>query len=178
MKYPASIRIYHWLSAALIMALLAAGIYMTSFDQGDMELFSRNLYFWHKSFGMLVLFIVLLRIINRLGKHLPKLPGTIPKRERVAAHVAHRAMYVLIVLIPLAGYAMSSAYEGSSGVHFFFVDLPELIPDNETVYEIASFLHEWLSYLLIALLAAHILGALKHRFFDKEEENDVLKRML
>ena len=176
MRYPASIRIYHWLSAALIMGLLGFGIYMTPFDESNAE-FSSMLYFWHKSFGMLVLFIVLLRIINRLGKHLPALPDSMPRHERLAAHIAHKMMYVLIVLIPVAGYVQSSAYEDSSGVHFFFVDLPQLVPDNYAVYEVANILHEWLSYLLIALLAAHILGALKHRFLDREKEHDVLSRM-
>ena len=175
MKYPVSIRAIHWVSAAIIIGLLVLGIYMTPFDENNLE-FSENLYFWHKSFGVLIFIIVLLRVINRRRHNLPELPKTMAKHEQIAAKIAHKSLYVLMVLLPLLGYIQSSAYEFSSGVHFFMVDLPEIIPDNKILFEIANFLHKWLAYLFIAILAGHVLGALKHRFFDKE--NDVLDRML
>jgi cytochrome b561 len=162
-------------SAAIIIGLLTLGIYMTPFDEADFE-FSSNLYFWHKSFGMLALLISLLRIYNRRKHTLPDLPKTMARYEQLAAKLTHKILYVLLVLIPVLGYIQSSAYEFSSGVNFFFFDLPEIIPKNKTVFDTANFLHKWLSYFFIAALSAHVLGAVKHRFFDKE--NDVLERML
>lgn len=175
MKYPISIRAIHWLSAALIIGLLILGIVMTPFDMDNME-HSESLYFWHKSFGILAFIFVIIRLVNRRRHSLPQLPEGMPKHEKLAAKVAHASLYVLMVLIPILGYLQSSAYEYSSGVHFFGIDLPELIADNQDVFEVTNVLHKWASYLFIAVLVAHIAGAIKHRLFDKE--NDVLKRIL
>ena len=64
MKYPLSIRIFHWVSAALILGLLILGIYMTPYDESNMP-FADGLYFWHKSFGVLMFLIVIFRFYNR-----------------------------------------------------------------------------------------------------------------
>jgi len=175
MKYSISIRAIHWLSAALIIGLLILGIYMTPFDMDNIER-SESLYFWHKSFGILSFLFVIIRVINRHRHTLPGLPEGMPQHEKLAAKFAHAALYVLMVLVPILGYLQSSAYEFSSGIHFFGIDLPELIPANQSVFEITNSLHKWASYAFIAVLAAHIAGAIKHRFFDKE--NDVLNRIL
>lgn len=175
MKYPISIRAIHWLSAALIIGLLILGIYMTPFDMSNIER-SESLYFWHKSFGILAFLFVVIRVINKRRQTLPDLPKGMPKHEKLAAKFAHTALYLLMILVPILGYVQSSAYEFSSGVHFFGIDLPELIPNNKTIFEITNTLHKWASYAFIAVLAAHIAGAIKHRLFDKE--NDVLNRIL
>jgi len=94
----------------------------------------------------------------------------------VKTHHTRVGTVVLLILIPILGYIQSSAYEFSSGVNFFFFDLPEIIPKNKTIFDTANFLHKWLSYFFVAVLSAHILGAVKHRLFDKE--NDVLERMM
>jgi len=175
MKYPVSIRAIHWLSAALIIGLLVLGIYMTPFDMDNME-HSESLYFWHKSFGILAFLFVVARLVNKPRHVLPDLPKGMPRHEKLAAKAAHRALYILMVIIPILGYIQSSAYEYSSGVHFFGLDLPELIPNSKPVFDVANFLHKWASYAFIAVIVAHVAGAIKHRLFDRE--NDVLNRML
>ncbi|WP_149980193.1 cytochrome b [Pseudoalteromonas rhizosphaerae] len=175
MKYPFSIRIFHWVSAALILGLLILGIYMTPYDESNMP-FADGLYFWHKSFGVLMFLIVIFRFYNRKKHTLPELPSTLPKHEKFAAHVVHKGLYLLMIIIPLIGYIQSSSYEYSGGVPFFIMYLPEIITKDATVFAVSNFLHRWLSYLFILLLTCHILGALKHRFFDKE--NDVLNRII
>ncbi|MCW8330165.1 cytochrome b [Photobacterium sp. SDRW27] len=175
MKYSLSIRAIHWLSAATIIGLLILGVYMTPYDIANIE-HSESLYFWHKSFGILSFLFVVVRIINKRRHALPELPTTMPKHEKLAAKFAHTALYLLMIVVPVLGYLQSSTYEFSSGIHFFGIDLPELVPNNNAIFEITNILHKWASYSLIAVLVAHVAGALKHRFLDKE--NDVLNRIL
>jgi cytochrome b561 len=165
----------HWLSAAIVVILLALGLYMTPWDETNPE-FADNLYYWHKSFGVLFYIIIMVRLFMRRKDKLQPLPEGISPLEKFVARLAHRLLYILMVALPLLGYVQSSSYEYSTGVHFFFVDLPELLPKNDHVFEISNALHRWASYLLMAIISLHILGALKHRFFDKK--NDVLHRIL
>lgn len=87
-------------------------------------------------------------------------------------------MYVLIVAVPLMGYSMSSSYTMSDGVFFFGVNLPELLAKNDDLFVVFQWLHKVLAYTLLALIVLHVAGALKHRFFDSDPRNDVLRRML
>jgi cytochrome b561 len=92
---------------------------------------------------------------------------------------AHRAMYVLLIIVPLMGYSMSSTFTQSDGVPFFFFgQLPELLPKNDRWFEVFQLLHRVLAYALLALLVLHVAGVLKHRFMDKDVDADVLRRML
>ena len=176
MKYPVIMRILHWAIAVQILGLLALGTFMTPFDLDNPE-YSNNLYFWHKSFGLLVLFLMLVRVLVRWRAELPPLPPGLPGHEVLASKIAHKLLYVLAIAIPVLGYVQSSAYEYSSGVHFFVVDLPELVTDSKQTFELSNMLHRVLGYCLLAVIALHVGGALKHRWFDAKE-NDVLDRML
>ncbi|MDX2320999.1 MAG: cytochrome b [Moritella sp.] len=175
MKYPLPIRAIHWSSALIILGLIALGFYMTPFEVDNME-HSENLYFWHKSFGILAFILVCLRLLLRSKHTLPALPQGMPKHEKLAAKIAHKALYVLMILVPILGYIQSCVYPYSSGIHFFGLLLPELFSDNMAIFEVVNLIHKVLAYSLLALIAAHVLGAIKHRLFDKE--NDVLNRMI
>ena len=109
---------------------------------------------------------------------LPKPPLSLASHERVLAQLVQRSMYVLLVLVPLMGYSMSSTYTMSDGVYFFGVNLPELLAKNDDWFVVFQWLHKVLAYTLLALIVLHLVGSLKHRFFDKDKRNDVLKRML
>ena len=76
------------------------------------------------------------------------------------------------------GYSMSSTFTMSDGVFFFGVNLPELLPKNDDWFVVFQLLHKVFAYTLLALIVLHIAGALKHRFYDKDPRNDVLRRML
>lgn len=174
MKYHPFSRLLHWLMAAIIIFLLGLGIYMADFLSKEapnrMEIYSL-----HKSLGVLVLILVLVRIVNRFVNKVPALPDSINKLERIAAHLAHFALYALMIIIPLSGCLMSNYF--GYPVHFFGIELPLLVEKNP---EFGMFFHEahkYAAYTLIAVLSLHILGVIKHRFFDKPE-NDVLGRMI
>lgn len=175
-KYPASLRVLHWLRALLILGLIAAGWVMTSLDDETAEKFG-ELYPLHKSFGLLVLLIVLVQLGIRALSRLPG-PADLPKHERVLSHVVHVAIYALLLIVPLMGYAMSSSYTHSAGVTFFGLHVPELLPKNDAAFRVFQFLHKVLAYTLLGLVGLHVAGALKHRFFDKNPKADVLPRMM
>ena len=176
MKYPLAIRVLHWIVAISVLSLIFLGWFMTPYDVDNAE-YSENLYFWHKSFGMLVLFFMAIRLLFRVNSDIPELPQGISILEKKASHVAHILLYILAFLVPVLGYVQSSTYEYSSGVHFFFTDLPELIPDSKQIFDLVNVLHRICAYTLLALIILHVAGAIKHRFFD-EPENDVFVRIL
>ena len=177
-RYPTSLRMLHWVRAVLIAGLLWAGWHMTGMND---EVASKyELYYpWHKSFGVLMLLVVLVQIALRWRT--PKLPQpleTLAGHERFLSQLVQRAMYVLIMIVPLMGYSMSSTYTMSDGVFFFGVNLPELLPKNDDWFVVFQWLHKVLAYTLLGLIVLHVAGALKHRFFDPDPRNDVLRRML
>ena len=175
-KYPLALRILHWSMALIILGMIWAGWTMVSLDDkvpAKFDLF----YPWHKSFGMLILMLVLVRLATRLRASTPPLPEGLAPWEARAAKIGHIALYVLMVVVPCMGYAMSSSFTQSDGVFFFGINLPELLPKNDARFEVFQALHRYLAYTLLMLVALHVAGALKHRFVDKDRANDVLSRM-
>lgn len=173
-KYSLPSRILHWLMAFLIISLLGLGIYMADFL--SKEAANRmEIYNLHKSLGVIALALIIVRIVNRFINPAPKLPQTIKKQERIIAHIGHIALYILMLIVPLSGYLMSNSY--GYPVKLFSINMPHLIQTNYDLGKIFSQTHELGAYALLFLVSLHILGALKHRFFDKPE-NDVLKRMI
>jgi cytochrome b561 len=176
-KYPLRMRIFHWSMAVVILGLIWAGYLMISPDQVTMSPYD-FFYPWHKAFGMLVLFAAVARLAIRLRTRTPELPAGLAPWEKASAKVGHALLYTLMIVVPLMGYSMSSSFTQSDGVWFFGVDLPELLPKNDARFEVFQMLHRYLAYTLLGLVALHVIGALKHRFLDRNPENDVLKKML
>jgi cytochrome b561 len=173
-KYSLSSRIIHWLMAAIIIFLLGLGIYMTEFLPKDAPN-HLEVYLLHKSFGALALILIFVRIINRLFNKAPELPKTLSKLEKNLSHLGHFGLYILMILVPVSGYLMSNSF--GYPVHLFSLELPFLVSENFELGKIFAEAHEISAYSLLALVVIHILAVIKHRFFDKPE-NDVLKRMI
>ena len=169
-------RILHWSMAVIILGMIWAGWAMVSADERVPSKFDW-LYPWHKSFGMLILLLILVRIATRLRSSVPALPKGLAPWELRAAKIGHIALYALMVLVPCMGYSMSSTFTQSDGVFFFGVNLPELLPKNDAQFAVFQALHRYLAYTLLALVIVHIAGALKHRFLETDRNNDVLSRM-
>lgn len=174
MKHPLPSRILHWLMAAIILTLLGLGIYMSEFLSKDAAN-RMEIYNLHKSLGIIALALIFLRIINRLINKAPALPQSISKLEITLAHLCHFALYFLMILTPLSGYLMSNS-AGYPAV-FFGYELPFLIEKNLELRKFFAETHELSAYSLLALITIHVSAVIKHRFFDKPE-NDILKRMI
>ncbi len=174
MKYPLSSRVLHWLMAAIIIFLLALGIYMADFLSKETP--NRiEIYSLHKSLGVMVLVLVVIRIINRFIFKSPILPDSISQIEKIVTHIAHAALYLLMIALPLSGILMSNSF--GYPVYFFGIELPIMIQKNPELAPAIHQSHTIFGYLLITVITLHIFGAIKHRFFDKPE-NDVLKRII
>jgi len=166
-------KLLHWAMAILLTGLFAIGLYMTELDYYD-PLY-HSLPWWHKSFGLLTLFLLLLRFVWKLSNTEPLALKSHKKWEVSLAHIIQQTFYILILLIAITGYLISTAK--GKGIEFFnWFDVPALTSELEE--EIADFIgdtHEFLAILLATLVVLHALAALKHHFIDKD---DTLKRMI
>ncbi len=171
--------IFHWLIALLIIGLLAIGKYMASLDDNDPVRYALTQ--WHKSFGITVLLLSLLRLAWRFTHTPPPELKTIPNWQQRAASFAHVLLYVLMIAIPLTGWIMVSASPlNLETILFNVIEWPHLPPfdtlDNrEAIAHSFHEYHELAANLLILILLAHIGAALKHHWFDKDT---TLLRML
>lgn len=180
MKYPIAIRMMHWLMAVIILGMIWSGWVMVpeSYEEPYVPGPFDFLYFWHKSFGLLVIILFAVRLFMRSRATLPELPLGFASWEVKAAKAGHAALYILMIVVPLMGYSMSSVFTESDGVTFFGIPMPDILPKNDDWFPVLGWLHKWLAYTLLALIVVHILGALKHRFIDQKKDNDVLSRMI
>ncbi len=155
-------RLLHWTMAALILALLILGTVLVRIQPNLSTLW---LYGLHKTLGLIALTLALIRLIwHRVTPPPPPLgPGTAWKNR--AARATHRALYLLMLAIPLSGWIASSA-SGLDVVIFGQITLPAIAPTSETLENAGFAVHGILTKLLMALLLAHIAGAalrgLKH----------------
>ncbi len=162
---------FHWVMALLIIGMLALGLYMTSLPVGTQKF---RLYGLHKEFGVMILGLVVLRISWWLFNKVPQLPYDMPLWQKLAAHGAHFALYMLMVFMPITGWLMSSA-SGFPVSFFGLFVMPDLIVPNEYLRVLMAQTHEWLGYAFIAVICVHVLAALQHHFIIKD---DILKRIL
>ena len=173
-KYPVLMRLLHWLMAVMLLGLIASGWFMASLDP-EVAPYKYDIYFWHKSFGVVAMMLIILRIIIRLASRVPELPAGLPEHEKKLAHVAHGLLYLLMFFVPLSGLLMSDL--GGHSIPLFGLTLPDMFETNKELAGQLHSIHAFIPYVLLGIIALHILGALKHRFMDSPE-NDVLKKML
>ena len=170
-RYTAVAQWLYWLIAALIATQFALAWSAVDLPLGlhKLALLAR-----HKSFGMTVLMLALVRLLWRLTHRAPLLPDAMTPLERRLAKTTHGAFYVLLFAMPLTGWMMSSA-KNYSVSWFGLFTWPNLIGQSDDAFIFLRDTHEYLSYALFAIAVLHILAALKHHFWNKD---DVLVRML
>jgi cytochrome b561 len=161
----------HWATAVLI-----AWLFYLGFTMVDLPLSPQKFedYALHKSLGLTVLALLVLRLIWRSLTPPPPLPDEMKRRDAILAKAVHHGIYVLLVIIPLTGWLYSSA-TASPPNYFGFFTVPDLIGTSETAGKILRAVHDISGKLLLVLLILHVVGALKHHFVDRD---DVLRRML
>ncbi|MDJ1160127.1 cytochrome b [Chelatococcus sp. SYSU_G07232] len=165
---------FHWISALLVVGLLVVGFVMTRWRFDLATTF--ELYQAHKSYGLLALMLVLARLAWRGFDQVPAPPASMRPLERRLARIVHAALYVLLVALPVSGWLMASASPLRLPTRpFNLFAMPDLVPPGPVLFARLRLLHVILSDLLVAALALHVAGALKHHFRDRD---DVLRRML
>lgn len=151
----------HWLIAVLIAGQIAFGWFLEEIPRGiPMRGFYVNL---HKSTGLTIALLIVLRLGWRLVRPPPELPSFVPKWERVASTTNHLALYVCMLVMPLSGYI--AANFSKYGVKLFNVILlPPWGVDDKRIYAVFNTTHVVTSYLFVTLIALHVLAALRHAF--------------
>ena len=175
-RYTRTAMALHWTIALLLVVNVALAL---SFDLWPDERV-RSIVDLHKSTGITVLGLVLLRILWRIAHRPPAFPAAYPRHERLAAHATHAVLYALMLGLPLSGWFHDSAWKDAATHPMalfglvpwprvgWIVDLPPV--DRETWHERLGALHTWLGYLLYAAVGLHLAGALKHQLLDGHAE--------
>ena len=171
----------HWLIALMLIANICIGLYMGDLPRDDPNKFA--LFQYHKSIGLTVLLLSLIRLGWRLVNPVPPLPRGMSPLMRALAHISHFVLYFVIIAIPLSGWLMVSSSSIGLGTPWFGLfnvpDAPFLstLPRalKHPYHEAFETVHVYLAWATIALVPIHILGALYHQFLRRD---DVLKRML
>jgi cytochrome b561 len=153
----------HWLIAVLIACGFGLGWTMTHSPAGPLRLLLIN---WHKSVGISVLCLAILRTGWRL-KNPPPPFLRMPTWQRLAARSLHAGLYLLLFALPLAGWASSNA-SGHPVVYFGLVHLPALVPKDEHLAKSFGIAHGALGMFLLLLTVVHIVAALKHHFIERD----------
>lgn len=163
-------KFFHWTTALII---IGNGIFGLMMDLASSPMQKINWLALHKSIGLTVLALLLLRLVWRLGDRRPA-EDPAPRWQQLAAHGVHLLLYVLIAAIPLSGWWFNSV-TGKPLQFFKLFNLPALGAANPDLRHLSHSIHENLFWILVALLVLHVGGALKHHLIDRD---NTLLRML
>ncbi|MFK5914044.1 MAG: cytochrome b [Woeseiaceae bacterium] len=161
----------HWMLAGFIFVQFVLGPLAVSWRLSPTKL---DLYVWHKSIGILILALVIVRAIWRLLNLTPALPPDLPRWEHLSARLSHALLYLMMFMLPISGWVINSAANIPFKVFWAF-PLPDLVSPDKSLAELAKVVHFSLVIGLIILLVLHIGAAIRHHFIKR---NNVLVRML
>jgi cytochrome b561 len=168
-QFPGSMRFFHWLMAAMVLGMLGIGVAMVA-SLGD--------YHWlvslHRPLGIAIMILVVIRFVNRMFHTLPPFPPTMSEQERLVAHLSEIALYALLFVQPLVGWAMLSA-AGYPIVMWGTLHLFPILPHNVMVYAALRKTHTVLAYLLFLAFIAHFGAVLFHTWVVRDR---LLNRMV
>lgn len=191
-SYTKTAKVLHWLIAIAIFGMFALGWFMSelpkeapkqmAYDLFNLGVYTLNLteeisprtfYFnLHKSIGVTIFALILIRILWRITHRPPALLSSYKAWESKLASGAHHLLYLLMVALPLSGIIM--AIYSKYGIKWFGLELIKGL-DNKDMRELFYEAHEIIGLIILLVIILHIIGALKHKFIDKD---DTLKRML
>lgn len=190
-RYTKTAVVLHWLIAICIFGMFALGWYMSELPkeapkQIAYDLFDLGLYTWqlaeeasprtfyfnlHKSLGVTIFALIAIRILWRITHRPPALLSTYIAWERKLATGTHHLLYLLMIALPVSGVIMATY--SKYGIKWFGVPFIKGL-DNNPMRELFKEVHEVIGVIILVIIILHIMGALKHKFIDKD---DTLKRM-
>ena len=168
--YSGFAKLLHWLIALCVIAVVVVGIAMTNYKGpwGD------TLYNTHKSLGVLILVLMVVRVAYRLGHGAPPPEPTLEPWRRAASSTVHTLLYVLLVVQPIVGYLANSAY-GATTPFFGLFEIAPIIAKDEPLSERLFLIHGWTGFGIAFLVLMHVGAALHHYVLCRDR---VLHRML
>lgn len=154
---------FHWIIALLVFLNFYIGLFHDDWAKETKS-------FWmgqHKAIGVTVILLTIGRLIWRVMHKAPEPLPTHSQWERRLAWIAHRLFYVLLIIVPLTGWLMSSAAGRPVNMFGLFeISLP--VTQDRAAADTYGERHEMLAFVMLGLVALHIIGALKHHFMDKD----------
>jgi cytochrome b561 len=169
--YSGFARFLHWTIAACVLTIIPIGILMNRIPGGVVQ---NVFYTVHRSLGVLVLVLMLVRLLYRMFNGVPAPEPTLTAFQRVVSHLVHLALYALIIAQGLIGWVATSAY-GAAISFFGLFTVPALVAKDPDLSKPLFTVHEVLGFTIAALLVMHIGAALYHHFV---RHDGVLGRML
>ena len=190
-SYTKTAKVLHWFIAIGIFGMFALGWFMSELPkeapkQIAYDLFNLGIYTWnlteeisprtfyfnlHKSIGVTIFALILIRILWRITHRPPALLASYKAWESKLASGAHHLLYLLMVALPVSGVIMATY--SKYGIKWFGVAFIKGL-DNNPMRELFKEVHEIIGLIILLVIIVHIIGALKHKFIDKD---DTLKRM-
>lgn len=169
--YPATSKLLHWLVAACVLTTAPVAIAMGRLNPGPTQ---DTLYNFHKSLGVLILVLMILRLINRLVVGAPIAEPGIEPWQKTVSSIVHTSLYALLLAMPIVGYIANSAF-GATTPFFGLFNLPPIVAKNDALSTQLFTIHRWVGWLVILLVLMHVGAALYHYFIRRD---NVLPRML
>ncbi len=190
-RYTKTAIVLHWLIAIFIALMFVLGWYMAELPkeapkQMAYDLFDLGIYTWqvaeevsprtfyfnlHKSLGLTVLALIVFRILWRITHTPPAALSSYKAIEKKVAKATHHSLYLLMLAVPVTGLTM--AINSKYGVKWFGIDVIAGL-DNKPLRDFFECTHEFVGIVLLVFIGIHLLGALKHKFIDKD---DTMSRM-
>ncbi|MEO6917737.1 MAG: cytochrome b [Collimonas sp.] len=162
-RYTSPAIFLHWMVAILIIGMIGLGWYMMSIeDEPD----SGWLFQLHKSIGLLIVALVLLRLVWRFTHRPPALPQQVPEWQKKASEALHWLLYAAMAVMLMVGIA--GALSSKHDLVFFGLPLPRLLAQNHDLSEIFFSIHSVCAWVLVVLISLHFLAALKHLIVNKD----------
>ena len=170
-RYSTGAMVFHWVIAVLVIANWQIAERAEALDMpAKIEMFG-----YHKAVGIMILVLTLGRLLWRFTHPVPPLPATISGWEAALARTVHVVFYVLLIALPLGAWIANSLTGRSIDMFGLFTIPPLPLGENKSLGSAIFSAHATGGSIFIYLIGLHILGALKHTFFDK---NGGIFRML
>jgi cytochrome b561 len=162
----------HWAIVGLLACQFAIAWTMPDIGPGTTQ--PDRMIDLHLSFGILILLVIVVRLLWRIGHPVPLLAANVPRWQQLAATAGHHTLYLLLLLMPLLGWASASG-RGFPVTLFGIVRLPDILARRAPLTGVLGDVHTLLSYVLLGVIGLHVLAALYHHFVLRD---GTLRRML
>lgn len=157
--------VLHWLIGVCVLAQVTLGLWMIGIPKSPPGI-RAGWFNLHKSIGITLAVLILLRILWRLAHRAPALPPTMPAWKRIAAKANHALLYVCMIVMPVSGYLGSSFTKYP--ILYFGIKLPQWGWDAPELKELFSQVHFVTAVIFITLIAIHVAAAIKHWLIDRD----------
>ena len=163
-QYSSGSKLLHWLIAVIVIVMLSGSFFLEDLP----ETIKSTAIMLHKSFGLTILGLMVLRLVWIIRSGKPALPSAVPRWERYLSHAIQHSLYLLLFLMPVCGWIMSvAAAHTPTYFGLFEVPFPGIVA-NKALSNWMFSAHETIAWIIIGLLVLHVAGALKHLFIDKD----------